>query len=536
VQLDKLQAVLRQRSSFEAIDLGFSMVRRWFGPVYRAWFPVVLPIYALVWALLYKHPFWAYFVLWLIIPLFDRAPLFVISRALFGDTPSVAATLKATPRLLVRHLLHSLLVFRLDPARSFFLPVLQLEGGTRRARSRRRTALLRNMGVPSAWLTAVFLSLHIVMLMGFMILLIIMLPDRPEWSLSMLSEQMWNGTAPWWIYVALPVAELLSLSLIEPLYVAGGFALYINRRTQLEGWDIELTFRGLADRLRADGFGRFGQAALLVVVVGLVAALLIAASPNEAQAQPFTSDRPEPVPQTYPSDEPNERGIVNAQPPASKLHPTVDPEGAIKRVLERPEFGKEAKRWVWRRRHPADEDEAHQLGEPPSFLELVGRIVAAGLEGILWVAAALALAGLAFLIISRLRALGPSSKRGRDREPLPEPRAGTYIEDLAKTLPRDVPGAAWSLWEQGRYAESLGLLYRGALAAVGQRYSIVVEENATEGECMGLVRQSTPEQIATFFERVTRTWELVAYAHRNPDGQLVHELCARWPEHFGAPS
>jgi hypothetical protein len=30
---------------------------------------------------------------------------------------------------------------------------------------------------------------------------------------------------------------------LEPFYVAAGFAMYLNRRVQLEAWDIEQEFR-----------------------------------------------------------------------------------------------------------------------------------------------------------------------------------------------------------------------------------------------------------------------------------------------------
>ena len=33
------------------------------------------------------------------------------------------------------------------------------------------------------------------------------------------------------------------------LFVASGFMLYLNRRTQLEGWDVELEFKKLAQRI-----------------------------------------------------------------------------------------------------------------------------------------------------------------------------------------------------------------------------------------------------------------------------------------------
>ena len=39
----------------------------------------------------------------------------------------------------------------------------------------------------------------------------------------------------------------MALLLIEPLYVAGGFALYLKRRSDLEAWDVEMQLRRLAD-------------------------------------------------------------------------------------------------------------------------------------------------------------------------------------------------------------------------------------------------------------------------------------------------
>ena len=35
----------------------------------------------------------------------------------------------------------------------------------------------------------------------------------------------------------------LAVGLLEPFYVAAGFAMYLNRRVELEAWDIEQEFR-----------------------------------------------------------------------------------------------------------------------------------------------------------------------------------------------------------------------------------------------------------------------------------------------------
>jgi hypothetical protein len=39
------------------------------------------------------------------------------------------------------------------------------------------------------------------------------------------------------------VAYAVAIAFIEPFYVAGGFAMYLNRRAELEAWDIEQELR-----------------------------------------------------------------------------------------------------------------------------------------------------------------------------------------------------------------------------------------------------------------------------------------------------
>jgi len=43
--------------------------------------------------------------------------------------------------------------------------------------------------------------------------------------------------------ITFPVSYALAIFLIEPFYVAAGFAMYLNRRAELEAWDIEQEFR-----------------------------------------------------------------------------------------------------------------------------------------------------------------------------------------------------------------------------------------------------------------------------------------------------
>jgi hypothetical protein len=39
------------------------------------------------------------------------------------------------------------------------------------------------------------------------------------------------------------VAYAVAVAFLEPFYVAAGFGMYVNRRVELEAWDIEQEFR-----------------------------------------------------------------------------------------------------------------------------------------------------------------------------------------------------------------------------------------------------------------------------------------------------
>ena len=52
-----------------------------------------------------------------------------------------------------------------------------------------------------------------------------------------------SGEVPAVLSLALPVAYAIAVLFLEPFYVAAGFAMYLNRRAELEAWDIEQEFR-----------------------------------------------------------------------------------------------------------------------------------------------------------------------------------------------------------------------------------------------------------------------------------------------------
>jgi len=65
------------------------------------------------------------------------------------------------------------------------------------------------------------------------------------------------------------------MSLVDVFATGAGFGIYVNHRTWIEGWDVELVFRRLGNRLRGAGAAVLG----LLLMVGL--APLAEAGPKE---------------------------------------------------------------------------------------------------------------------------------------------------------------------------------------------------------------------------------------------------------------
>ena len=83
----------------------------------------------------------------------------------------------------------------------------------------------------------------------------------------------------------------LVLVVWEPIYVACGFSLYLNRRTALEAWDIELVFRRLRQRLSSSALALLLAVCLLLPIAQHVWAAEPAITPDSPRLlnQPLTS-------------------------------------------------------------------------------------------------------------------------------------------------------------------------------------------------------------------------------------------------------
>lgn len=490
MQLDEIAIRLRQRSAWEALDLGHAMFRAWAGAGYRAWavsyWGLGLPLLLLLWP-------WqevAILILWWLKPLFDRALLFAYSRSLFGTPTCVGDVWRALPGLLrTPGLLSALTLRRFSLARSFLLPVWQLEQQRGAAARTRFRLLARRSRGYAVWLT--FVCANLVTVLGFA-LVILVETFAPVGGDGLFSLRDWvNDDLPNWKHFVVNLLFMAAESVVEPFYMASGFALYLNRRSELEGWDIELAFRRLAARKAS---------AVLATCLPLALAFgLLGAMPAPAQAQVRSE----------------------ARPAASEARRAIDA------VLADPVFGHEEETLEWqpRRDQQKEEDKTPAWLKPfLAVVEVIGKI----LRGLVWIGA-LALAAFLIYLVVRYR----GAWLGQGRAPAPDFLFGLDVRP--GSLPADVAAAARAAAADGRLIEALSLLYRGTLVALIHHHQVEFLPGDTEGDCLSRTTGHLATDAAAHFAELLDVWRAAAYAGRLPPAARVGQLCADWSRHFAAP-
>lgn len=501
MRLEQLTVQLRARSSWEAMELGMALVRRHAAAIWKPWLLVTLPVFALLnaagWAL--DLIGLAGFLMWWLKPVFDRIPLYVASRAVFGAVPGTRETLRAQATWGWKPIPHYLTWRRFSPARSLYLPVDLLEGVQgQRLRERRRVlggAIYGN----AALLTLVCLHFEGALFLGgiagiLMFTPLDLLPETLRTTWTLIAEQ-----SPVWVKIGLNAMAWMAVSVIEPFFVGAGFGLYLNRRTQLEAWDVEIVFRKLRGRLAR------GASTLIVALAVLGGSM---AGPARAQDAP---DEPAP----------HESSDADAAPKPPTLPEVfgdqrVD-DDAFRRAGERayrdPSLNRTVVQKQWER---IDKTAAKPEQAPPrsAWLQGVVAMFAFLAEWGLWILAGLLV--LALLLTARywlpwMRGKGGGQATGFDAGATREPAM------VAEALPDDVATVARRLWREGRARDALALVYRAGAQAMSRHAQVELPPGATEAECLRLSRRMAQAEDRQLFARVVRVWQYAAYAQRLPE-------------------
>lgn len=258
MKLDKLTVNVRPLPSFQAMDLGMTMARHWFIPLWQLWWRRMLPMFIIVLCIMFYQAFTdnavgfsGLLLFWLMLMVFylskpyAEIPLVIyLSQRLFNEnltSEQVWQQLKQIPRTGI----FSSLRFHITPRRQMLMPIVLLEQQTRKERKMRLKVLTKSQNNAIAWHTTMFQVIEILIYLGILVFMFHLVPENiiNETFFDMLFNEM-----SWVVQIIAITIYLLVTSILSVFYIASGFAVYICKRSQLEGWDIELKFRQLAQR------------------------------------------------------------------------------------------------------------------------------------------------------------------------------------------------------------------------------------------------------------------------------------------------
>jgi hypothetical protein len=485
VRLEDLTVALRPRQPWEASDLGCALVQRDFGRILSLWLATVLPVWLLLAVALRDHPAVFPFVVWWLKPLYDRLPLHFISRATFGTRPGFIETWKTWPRLWSRFLFGALLWRRLGFMRSFMLPLWMLEGLKGAALQRRATVLSTDGGNAALRLTWVFVKLELAVFLGLLALTSFAspesgLPSMEDWvdgavdteQVSMADGYYW-WTSFWY---------LVAITIVEPFYVGAGFGLYLNSRSKLEGWDIDLAFRKTALRLRAlTAPSSSGRTVLSVILLSCLTA----------------------------------GSLLSASASASPDGPSSDGNALAKEILAEPEFKIHTdSQTIW---VPTNFGDLSNL----SWLGIVFEVLAYGLlaGGLIFL--------VYFLVHLAKRFQPPAMPALASAHAKPTLVMGMAV--TPESLPADLLTAARAAWLAGDATEALRLLYRGALSHFIHQRALPIHPSDTEQDCLSQVTKQSSPDLSGYFRLLTQLWTRCAYASQTATAAEFDALCRDWP-------
>ena len=510
MHLEQMTVHLRARSAWEAVELGTALVRRHAGAIWKPWVLVSLPLFvafnAAAWAI---DAIWlAGLLMWWLKPAFDRIPLFVISRATFGAAPSLRQTLAAQLRWGWKPLLHYLSWRRFGFARSLYLPIDLLEGAQGARLGDRRRVLGGAVYGNAVLLSLVCLHFEASLLLGGIALIFLFVPveSLPEtlragWSLISVHP-------PWWAQVGFNGFAWLAVSIIEPFFVGAGFGLYLNRRTQIEAWDVEIAFRKLRARLAA-------SAAPVALALALLGPALLPAHAQELETPAHaaaTSRKPiEPtLPRVFGESRVDERGFSKA----------------VDRAYLDPLLSGKRRQVTWEKKNKTPPAPPRQ--RDLSWLSGLGALFAFIGEWGLW----LLVGGLVVLLLLTLRHWLPwmrGSLRRHKRQPA---EVETEVLQLPDSLPDNVPAVARRLWAEGRPRHALALLYRASVESMAVRANVALPPGATESECLRASRRMPDGEDRSLFAGVVRVWQYAAYGQRLPTADEFDALLSQLQQRF----
>ena len=224
---------LRPRKGWEAVDLGFLLARSHFKDLLLIGVCAFLPFWIIISIALWQVPLLAFFIIWVLKPLYDRFYLHYLSRRIFGQEITVKEVLREWKRFLFHRSIALITWKRFNPLRSMTLAIRDLEGLSG-PRYNDRCRVIKRIGGETA--TMLTVALHVceqLIFFGVVLFLLILIPqgqvgtfdEMYEWSTGLSENKAFLSSLNFLVVIV--------FLFIEPYYVGAGFCLYPVSYTHL---------------------------------------------------------------------------------------------------------------------------------------------------------------------------------------------------------------------------------------------------------------------------------------------------------------
>ena len=496
---ENLQITLRERGSYEAIDMGFALIRTYWRPIFLSWFTIVAPLYFIVWFLFRNNIGWAIFFVWWLKPLWDRVPHFVLSRMIFGEKPTPWQVIKG--KFWQKRLFRNLFFGRFSSLRSLLISVDTLEELKGSANSQRAKTLARNARSAAFMLFFLSFFIEIIVVFGIIGCIDLMIPYHQEFTFSALTRNIFRDPTGFFVFLT-PTIMFLALSFAEPLYVAAGFGLYLNRRTQLEGWDLQISFQKIADARRKKTKKNAKKQTFSPLSHLLILSFFFST---------FFFSR------------------------LSYAQTEQTPSEVIREVLQRDDFGHNSvERKIWRLRRSERRERRREprtrtrTSNSRNEISATGNAISAIVEIILWIVIAIVVSYFLFILAKMVI----NYKSNKKQKTLFSGRTTKGLQQMEIPQPEltedQVVLEAWRLWNEKAFAEAIGVIYHGTIQRITPSGESL--NSFTESDWIQFTRHELTREKFIHFERLVSVWMKTAYAHHTPENTLMTELIAIWKQ------
>ncbi|MCL1959619.1 MAG: hypothetical protein FWF68_08465 [Spirochaetes bacterium] len=417
--------------------------------------------------------YFSWLILWMFRPLFDRIILHIISVRFFESSAGIKRLLHGLGKSLLRGLAGDLLWRRFSPLRSAMMPVRVLEPRKKSGKENaQRRKLLKNGGINFCFfLTLWGIAVEITLLFGEIIFFMLMADLFTNAGISFTGE-FWEKAE---IYIF--AAWCINYIIIETIYVCMGFSLYISSRINVEGWDLEIMFRGFAEKLKSK------KTAGVLVVLCLVCLLF----PVNIFALDLQNDT------------------------------TEVPLEILQDILDSPDFGGEKDSWGIRFKNEHEPKNNFNFDINPIMEKL--RIIFAFILRFILIMLIAAFAVFLFLYARKLV---------NERNNAAKKTAASVLRGIPLLNPDDLLEKAAYFFEHENLRLAWGYCTAAAILSWSLYRGLVFPPNATESDCAGMVKSMTadnPDEAGAFCSLIN-DWVSFAYAGQLPPAGHFEEAAA----------